>query len=374
MLEQKNIESKNIKRYYTPNIVVIYFSDTDISMFKNFSSNIVEYVDFIQIGEKDASIKKTSANLFKNNFYSWKESIKGKERIIKPSAFFKMNKTMVEKIKAADIAILVYKSNNIDNLNYADQLTSIFNKYDVFAFHFVIKNFVNSPEVRLMSDKLVKTIKKTRQVYVPIKEEVVVQTYKNATLANREYYRNLYINNLIDLFVSPFLSPQRNPDAFSKIKALFYKSRENFESPVATTIGYSDDDQENIDLALIQALSSPMFAASFEASNTFLISIKMPYYLESHYQRINQILKEVIGEWKEFYVLTYVGPYDFDKYCQVSMMAINVDQTRLISEPIEIQRCIKRILKNIQKSKHIFENSKTQELLLDQNAIDMLEG
>lgn len=374
MNKKKNVESKNFKRFYTPKIVVVYFSDSDITMFKNFSSNIVEYVEFIQIGDKDNSIRNSNANRFQKSFFSWIDYRKQDQRIMKPSFFFKNYKEIVEKIKKSDIAIFVYKSNNMDNLLYAEELISLFNKYDVFAFHFVIKNFVNSIETKNMNEKVLKLLKKKRQVYVPIKEEVIVQTYKNASIGNRDYYRNLYINNLIDLFISPFLSPKRNPDAFSKMKALFYKSKENFESPVTTSIGYSDEKIDNVDLALIQALSSPMFAAAFEASNTFVITIKMPFFLESHYRRINQILKEVIGEWKKFYVLTYVGPYDFDKYCHVSIMAINPDQTRLISDPNEIQICIKRILNNIQKSKQIFENEKTKELILDQSSIDMLEG
>lgn len=369
-----SIESKNIKRFYVPRIMVIYFTDSDLTMLGNFSKNVVEYVEFVKIGSRDVEKQGKIANPFNKKFFSWKEMNKNVEKIMKPSAFFNSpsSKELIDRIKDIDIAIIVYKSNDINALKYSETLSNLLDENDVFSFHFVVENFVQTQDSRKIYDKLVRELKRKRQLYIPIKEESIVEAFKNANISNRSYYANLYFNNLIDLFISPFLDPIRNPDAFSKIKALFYQSKKNFETEVVSSIGYSNSSVACLDLALIQALSNPMFAAAFEASNTFIVSVKMPYFLDSHFARIREVLRSVVGEWKKFYILTHKGPYEFDKYCHVSIMAINVDSIKLIKDGDEIQKCVKKILNNVQKSKNLFDNEKTREILMDHKKIDLL--
>lgn len=296
---------------------------------------------------------------------------------MKPSTFFRSQQgiDLMNQIRNMDIAILVYKSSSLANLDYVSELIQILDKNDVFTFHFVLENFIQTLDTKKIYEKLIKSLKRKRQLYIPVPEDVIVSTYKNASISTRNYYANLYINNLIDLFVSPFLDPKRNPDAFSKTKALFYKTKRNFETKIVSSIGYSEDPIDNAELALIQALSSPMFAAAFEASNTFIVSVKMPYFTEITMNKLETILKLVVGEWKQFYILTYTGRFDFAKYCQVSIMAINVDETKLIQNVDDIQKSIKKILTNVQKSKNLFDSKKTKEFLLDEDTkIDALEG
>ena len=112
-----------------------------------------------------------------------------------------------------------------------------------------------------------------------------------------------------------------------------------------------------------------MFAAAF------IVSVKMPYFTEEAMNKLETILKLVVGEWKQFYILTYTGRFDFAKYCQVSIMAINVDESKLIKDADDIQQSIKKILINVQKSKNLFDSKKTQEFLLNKESkIDALEG
>ena len=174
------------------------------------------------------------------------------------------------------------------------------------------------------------------------------------------------------MFLAPFLIPERNPDAFPKIKAIFYQDRKNFDSKIVSSIGYSDDKKNNVDIALINALANPMFAAAFDTSNTFIVSVKMPFFLDYQLDRIKLILKSIVGEWKQFYVLTQIGSFDFTKYCQISIMAVNVDESKLITDPEKIDEYIKKILNNIQKSKQIFEDDLTKDIILEKsiNALD----
>lgn len=371
-MKNEVVQSKNVKRFYVPKTAIIYFSDQDLTIFNDFSKNIAEYTSFFQIGTTDRR-KKMKLNRFNNNFYSWVELKKNEERIMKPSSFFNnIAKEMVNLMKDLDIAIIVYKSNNIDVLEYVDEISAILCKNDVFTYHFVVENFVQSAESKKRFEKIIKGIQKKKQVYVPIKEESVVLAYKNANIATRNYYTNLYINSLIDLYLSPFLDPKRNSDIFSRIKALFYQNKKNFESKVISTLGYSDDKIDNVDLALISALSNPIFAAAFDASNTFIVSVKMPFFLDIHLERIKKILKLVVGEWKQFYVSSYIGSFEYDKYCQISIMAINVDESKLIKDPEKINSYIKKILKNVQTSRELFENNKTKEIILE-GKINLLE-
>lgn len=367
------LKSKNVRRFYVPKTAVIYFSDDELSIFNDFSKNIAEYTEFIQIGSVDKSKENQKTNRFKKHFYPWIEFKKDQERIMKPSTFFNtVGLDIWKMMKGVDIAIIVYKTNDVETLEYVDELTSILFRNDVFAFHFAAENFVISSESKKRYDKLIKTIERKRQLHVPIKEESIVLAYKNASITNRNYYTNLYINSLIDLYLSPFLDPKRNPDAFSRIKALFYQSRKNFESKVVTSVGYSDAKIDNVDLALIQALSNPMFAAAFDASNTFIISVKMPFFLDFHIDRIREVLTAVVGEWKQFYILSSLGTYEYDKYCHISIMAINVNESKLISDSDKIEEYIKKILQNVQDSKKLFENNETKTILLEQK-IDLLE-
>lgn len=372
-LEKNTYEAKNFKRFYVPKTMVIYFSDCNLQIFEQFNKKIVEYTQFVQIGSIDKSVEQKRINHFKQYFFPWLEFKNNEEKIMKPSAFFRtIGKELVKEIESLDLVIIVYKSNDVKVLDYVDELSTILFKNDVFTFCFSVENFVQSEESKKRNKKLIKNLTKKRQVLVPIKEKSIVDAYKGASISNRTRYINSYINNLIDMFLAPFLIPERNPDAFSKIKAIFYQNRKNFDSKIVSSIGYSDDKQNNVDIALINALANPMFAAAFDTSNTFIVSVKMPFFLDYQLDRIKLILKSIVGEWKQFYVLTQIGSFDFTKYCQISIMAVNVDESKLITDPEKIDEYIKKILNNIQKSKQIFEDDLTKDIILEKsiNALD----
>ena len=367
-LEKNIYEAKNIKRFYVPKTMVIYFSDCNLQIFEQFNKKIIEYTEFVQIGSIDKSIEQKRFNHFKQYFFPWLEFKHNEERIMKPSTFFRtIGKELVKEIESLDLVVLVYKSNDVKVLDYVDELSSILFKNDVFTFCFSVENFVQSEESMKRNKKLVKNLTKKRQVLVPIKEKSIVDAYKGASISNRNRYINTYINNLIDMFLAPFLIPERNPDAFSKIKAIFYQNRKNFDSKIVSSRGYSDDKYNNVDIALINALANPMFAAAFDSSNTFIVSVKMPFFLDHQLDRIKLILKSIVGEWKQFYVLTQIGSFDFTKYCQISIMAINVDETKLITDPKKIDEYVNKILNNIQKSKQIFEDDSTKDIILEKS-------
>ncbi len=374
MSNKKTIESKNVKKFYVPKTAIFYFSDSDLSIFDGYSRNIVEYTKFIQIGSNNEVFDlNRKGNPYSKEFYSWIETKKGESRVMKPSLFFSLEGAdIVKNLKELDLAIIVYKSNDIETLEYVDELSSYLCRNDVFSFHFVVENFVQSHETKKRYDKLVKNLVKRKEVYIPIKESDIVLAYKNANIDTRNYYANLYVNNLINLFLSPFLDPKKNPDAFSKTKALFFQNKKNFESKVMTTMGYSDEKIDNVDLALIQALSNPMFAAAFDASNSFIVDVKVPFYLEETVERIRTILENVVGKWKQFYINTSVGSFDYDVYCQISIMAINVDSSKLITDSQQIKEYINKILINIQNSKKLFDN-KTKTIILNKN-VNLMEN
>ena len=158
---------------------------------------------------------------------------------MKPSTFFRSQQgiELMNQIKDMDIAVLVYKSSRLTNLEYVAELIQMLDKNDVFTFHFVLENFIQPLDTREIYEKMIKSLKRKRQLYIPIQEEVIVSRYKNATISTRNYYANLYINNLIDLFISPFLDPKRNPDAFSKTKALFYKTKRTHKNNFFKNMG-----------------------------------------------------------------------------------------------------------------------------------------
>lgn len=379
MSKNNIIQVKNNKKFYIPKVAVIYFSESGLSVLDNLSKLVVEYVKFIQIGaddvnyDKDGKLTSRIRNRFDKVFYNWSYEEKDKLLVHKPSSFLSnIASDMVQELKKTDLVILVYKTNNSNSIEYVKEMVDIFKKNDILAFHYVIENFVNTAKNQKEFEKLVTYFTKKRQVYVPIKEESIVLAYKNASISNRNYFINLYVNNLIESFLAPFLDPIKNPDHFPRVKALFYQSEKNFDSKVVSTIGYSDAKVDNIDIALIKALSNPIFCGSFDASYTFLVNVKMPYFEPLTLERINYVLKSVVGEWKTFLISSYTGSYDYDVYCQISIMAINVDDNKLIADTTKIDEHIKKILKEVTESNKLFADNRTKELLLEKK-IDILE-
>lgn len=373
----EDVQTKNFKKYYVPKTMIIYFSDTDLDFFDNLSKLVVEYTDFIKIGDVDNAMPSGALNKIKKSFYSWKDnSGKSKTGALKPSTFFGSNygQEILRKIKETDLVVLVYKQNSETSLEYVSDFVEYLNKFDVFAFHYVIENFVVSQQTEKERQKLLKKISRRKQVYVPIKEESVVLAYQNATIANRNYYMNQYLNNVLESFISPFLDPIKNPDHFVKIKKLFYTSPKNFESKMIASIGYSEKKEDSLEVALIQALSNPLFSAAFDASHTFLVNIKVPFIEPQKLAKVEKVLKAVTGDWKNFVISTYIGSFDFNVYTQVSIMAINVNEDKLITDPEKIDQYVKNAIKEVEKSKNItvLEDQKTRELILEK-PIQLLE-
>ena len=150
MVDKKIIQSKNVKRFYVPRILVIYLSDSDLSIFQDFSRNAFEYANFAQIGSSNPFLYQKSANHFNGKFYSWIQTKKHESRIMKPSTFFRSQQgiELMNQIKDMDIAVLVYKSSRLTNLEYVAELIQMLDKNDVFTFHFVLENFIQPLDTR----------------------------------------------------------------------------------------------------------------------------------------------------------------------------------------------------------------------------------
>ena len=379
MFDREQIQTKNVKKYYVPKTAVIYFSESCLTVSNSLSKLIVEYTKFIQIGSQDIEFDAyaelpINKNRYNKEFFSWNETIKGETRIAKPATFFNhgAGRKVVEELKNYDLVIVVFKSNKLNSLIYVNYLMELLRQHDVFSFHFVIESFVHAIKTQKVYKKLIHKMQVLQQIFVPIGEEAVVNAYKQATISNRNYYINLYTNDLIESFLSPFLDPAKNPDQFPKIKALFYQDQRNFESQVVTTIGYSSARGDYLDLALIQALANPIFYGAFNASNTFLINIKTPFSTPNMRERMLYILEHVVGSKKTFILSSYIGSYNYDVYCQVSIMAINVDQSRLMSDHQAIDQHLKTILHQVSQSHEIFKDEEIRLMILNQN-IEILE-
>ena len=70
MAKKNKIESKNIKRFYVPKTLVLYFSETDLNVFDDLSKLVVEYTDFVKIGDYDLEPKSNTFNRIHQEFYS----------------------------------------------------------------------------------------------------------------------------------------------------------------------------------------------------------------------------------------------------------------------------------------------------------------
>lgn len=370
MSDNVMIEAKNIKKYYVPRTAVIYFTESELTVSDNLSKLLVEHTRFFQIGSHDFDYddyvdKPLDKNRFKKEFFNWIDPIK--KNIYKPSVFFNQaaGRKIIDELKNYDLVVVVLKSSKQNSIDYVSYLIDVLKKYDVFAFHYMIDSFILPINGKKQVDKLIQKISKNHQIHVSIKEESVVEAYKQATISNRNYYINLYTNDLIESFLSPFLDPVKNPDLFPRVKGIFYQNQRNFESKVITSIGYSDVKKDHLDLALIQALANPIFYGAFRAANTFIVNVKTPYWTPGMLERINFILNNVIGDGKNFIVSSYVGAYSYDVYCQVSIMAINVDEHRLIRDTSKISDYVKHILNQVSKSNDLFREQVTEELLLE---------
>ena len=89
-------------------------------------------------------------------------------------------------------------------------------------------------------------------------------------------------------------------------------------------------------------------------------------------ERMLYILEHVVGSKKTFILSSYIGSYNYDVYCQVSIMAINVDQSRLMSDHQAIDQHLKTILHQVSQSHEIFKDEEIRLMILNQN-IEILE-
>ena len=86
---------------------------------------------------------------------------------MKPSTFFRSQQgiELMNQIKDMDIAVLVYKSSRLTNLEYVAELIQMLDKNDVFTFHFVLENFSQPLDTREIYEKMIKSLK--RKMYSP---------------------------------------------------------------------------------------------------------------------------------------------------------------------------------------------------------------
>jgi hypothetical protein len=82
-------------------------------------------------------------------------------------------------------------------------------------------------------------------------------------------------------------------------------------------------------------------------------------------ERIKYILTSIIGEDKEFIICKYIGEFDIDVYSQITILALNVDKSKMILESEDIESHIKNILSQVQESKKLFRDELTRTLILE---------
>ncbi len=359
-------EIKNVKKDYVANTVIIYFSDIELGNFENIHKSIRANTRFFKIGtEKTFSNNSNVKNKFEESFLSW-SSPRENEKIIPAPTFFQNNIEEIKSIVAnADLAIILYKSQNSFMLSYVIELAYILNRYDVFSFHCVVENFITSNSEDKIYNRLKKEAIKFSQPYIPIAESTIIEAYEEANLVNRKHFISRFVLDLVESFVVPFVEPDLNPNHFSLIKSLFYKDKKNFANKIIPTIGISNSKIDWLDLSIVQALSNPIFHGSFEASKTFIVTIKTPYITKKMIDRIRYILTSIIGEDKEFIICKYIGEFDIDIYSQITILALNVDESKMILESEDIEAHIKNILSQVQESKKLFRDEGTRTLILE---------
>ncbi len=361
-------EIKNVKKDYVANTVIVYFSDTELGDFNSIHKSIRANTKFLKIGTNNIlGTKVMTKNKFEENFICWTSKFENNNNnIIHAPIFFQDNIIQLKKIfMNADLVIILYNSQNINMLSYVRELSYILNKYDVFSFHCVVENFVTGKEQNKLYQKVRSDATKYSQPVIPILESTIIEAYEDASLVNRKKFISRFVLDLIESIVVPFVEPDLNPNHFTIIKSLFYSNKNNFVNPVIPTIGISSSKVDWLDLSMIQALSNPLFFGSFEASNTFIITIKTPYITNKMLDRIEYILKSVIGEDKKFIISKYVGEFDVEVYSQITILALNADRTKLIEDPEAIDKHVKQILFKVQKSKKLFSDEMTKTLVLE---------
>jgi hypothetical protein len=233
-------EVKNVKKDYVANTVIIYFSDTELGNFESIHKSIRANTKFFKIGmEKSYLPARDEKNKFEETFLSW-ASPKLDEKILPAPTFFQNN---IEKIKDilsnADLAIILYKSQDSAMLSYVIELAYILNRYDVFSFHCVVENFITSNSEDKIYNRLKKEALKFSQPFIPIAESTIIEAYEEASLVNRKHFISRFVLDLIESFVVPFVEPDLNPNHFSLIKSLFYADKKNFANNIIPTIGIS---------------------------------------------------------------------------------------------------------------------------------------
>lgn len=364
MFDKKEI--KNVKKDYVANTVIIYFSDTELNNFQKIHKSIRANTKFIEIGTKNSKINtELQKNKFEEIFIPW-SSTNNSENIMPVSIFFQEHlEKLKDLLQNADLAIILYKSQDLDMLLYVRELAYILDKYDVFSFHCVVENFVTSKQQDKFYLKIKSDALKYHQPVIPILESTIVEAYEDASLVNRNKFISRFVLDLIESIVVPFVEPDLNPNHFSSVKSLFYSNQKNFQSKVIPTIGISTSKIDWLDLSIIQALSNPIFYGSFGASGTFIVTIKTPYITNKMVDRIRHILKMVIGENKNFLICKYIGEFDVDIYSQITILALNSDESKLIKDSKDIENHIKKLLSEVEKSKKLFNNDLTKTIVLD---------
>ncbi|MGL6125381.1 MAG: gliding machinery protein P42 [Metamycoplasmataceae bacterium] len=358
-------EVKNFKKDYVANTVIIYFSDTELGEFEGIHKSIRANTKFFKIGTSEVKSDPNIKNKFESKFLSWATKA-DKTKIIPAPQFFQQNISEIKNIlENADLAIILYRSQSIEMLSYVRELAYILNKYDVFSFHCVVENFINGKEEEKLYDKLKKDASRYRQPFIPILESTIIEAYEDANLVNRKKFISRFALDLIESIVVPYVEPDLNPNHFTLTKSLFFTNERNFNNKVISTIGISHTKLDWLDLSIVQALSNPIFYGSFGASETFIVTIKAPYITNKMLGRIEYILKTIIGDKKKFMICKYIGEFDVEVYSQITILAINVNESKLILELRDIEKHIKNILAEVQKSKQLFKDEETKTIMLE---------
>lgn len=371
----KKVNIKNIKTEYAAKSTIFYFNEDDLNTFSHIHRTIREGVEFVKIGSAfkhdfDQQYREEDKyRIYKETFFSWdsnKNNSEGEPIPLKAKHFFKSYGNEINRVlRDTDIAFVIYKDKNELAISYVERLLSIFKTQRVFGMHLVLSSLVVTGESKKWLAKLNKKIERYQNVVIQIDESNIIQTYDKSNIANRNHYSAKFIGALLESYLAPLLDPHLNVDFYKNMKQLFFSKRSHFVFPSIPTMGFSNSKEDWLDKALISALSSPIFSSAYKGTDSFIVSLKTPYLTDKMLARVDYVLRSILEKNTKIIYCKYIGDFDLDVYAQINILALGVNPQYIETNKDTNKENIQILLKEALAKKEIFNNSKTETILID---------